>query len=339
MARWGCGPSSSIGPLAVSSARMRPGQRQSPGHQSVIGARDRATLCDRNWSPLWKPPPSAELEVAAAPAPDPRPSVSRASELSFQALPGSWKSSRPIEPAPRASPTRRFSARMSLQQAVMQCGALQQPSAIGGRQSAASTGAGCCRTLSPSRYGRRADCRNAGPGATWHQFAAADCAMCPCSHPTPCAAALRPAARLPRRRRHVAAAAAAADAPPRRVVVTGQGVVSSLGHSPEEFYMNLLAGRSGISMIEGWDTGGRWGRGWQCVHPPALWAAACCGSLLEADTSPAPARPGSRACPSWSCKPSPAARLACPSCLVTCPPPPCPPLPLQRTSARGLRGR
>lgn len=63
-------------------------------------------------------------------------------------------------------------------------------------------------------------------------------------------------ARLPRRQRRAtaAAAAAAADAPPRRVVVTGQGVVSSLGHSADEFYNNLLAGKSGISMIEGWDT-------------------------------------------------------------------------------------
>lgn len=39
-------------------------------------------------------------------------------------------------------------------------------------------------------------------------------------------------------------------------MVTGQGVVSSLGHNPDEFYMNLLAGKSGISMIDGWDTGG-----------------------------------------------------------------------------------
>ena len=54
----------------------------------------------------------------------------------------------------------------------------------------------------------------------------------------------------------MAAAAAAADGKPqRRVVVTGQGVVTSLGHTPEEFYNNLLAGKSGIGMIEGWDTG------------------------------------------------------------------------------------
>lgn len=69
-------------------------------------------------------------------------------------------------------------------------------------------------------------------------------------------ACLRPAAaRLSRRQRCVAAAAAAADGKPqRRVVVTGQGVVTSLGHTPEEFYNNLLAGKSGIGMIEGWDT-------------------------------------------------------------------------------------
>ncbi len=40
------------------------------------------------------------------------------------------------------------------------------------------------------------------------------------------------------------------DGPPRRVVITGMGVVSSLGHDHDEFYNNLLAGKSGISMIE-----------------------------------------------------------------------------------------
>lgn len=41
---------------------------------------------------------------------------------------------------------------------------------------------------------------------------------------------------------------------PRRVVVTGLGVVSSLGHDPDSFYNNLLAGKSGIAAIEGFDT-------------------------------------------------------------------------------------
>ncbi|MEO2192571.1 MAG: beta-ketoacyl-ACP synthase II, partial [bacterium] len=40
---------------------------------------------------------------------------------------------------------------------------------------------------------------------------------------------------------------------PRRVVITGHGVVSSLGHTSDEFYGNLLAGKSGISMIESFD--------------------------------------------------------------------------------------
>ncbi len=40
------------------------------------------------------------------------------------------------------------------------------------------------------------------------------------------------------------------EAAPRRVVVTGMGVVSPLGHTHTEFYDNLLAGKSGISMIE-----------------------------------------------------------------------------------------
>lgn len=42
----------------------------------------------------------------------------------------------------------------------------------------------------------------------------------------------------------------------RRVVVTGQGIVSCLGHDPETFYNNLLEGVSGISTIEGFSTEG-----------------------------------------------------------------------------------
>lgn len=37
---------------------------------------------------------------------------------------------------------------------------------------------------------------------------------------------------------------------PRRVVVTGMGVVSSLGHDADTFYENLLEGKSGVSEIE-----------------------------------------------------------------------------------------
>lgn len=40
---------------------------------------------------------------------------------------------------------------------------------------------------------------------------------------------------------------------PRRVVVTGMGVVSCLGHDPDTFYNNLLAGKSGITDIESFD--------------------------------------------------------------------------------------
>ena len=39
----------------------------------------------------------------------------------------------------------------------------------------------------------------------------------------------------------------------RRVVVTGMGVVTSLGHDPDVFYNNLLEGASGISEIETFD--------------------------------------------------------------------------------------
>lgn len=39
----------------------------------------------------------------------------------------------------------------------------------------------------------------------------------------------------------------------RRVVVTGLGVVSSLGQDVDEFYNNLLEGVSGISQIEAFD--------------------------------------------------------------------------------------
>lgn len=40
------------------------------------------------------------------------------------------------------------------------------------------------------------------------------------------------------------------EAKQRRVVVTGMGVVTSLGHDPDTFYKNLLEGVSGISEIE-----------------------------------------------------------------------------------------
>ena len=40
----------------------------------------------------------------------------------------------------------------------------------------------------------------------------------------------------------------------RRVVVTGLGVISSLGIGWEEFWGNLLAGKSGISRITAFDT-------------------------------------------------------------------------------------
>ncbi len=42
----------------------------------------------------------------------------------------------------------------------------------------------------------------------------------------------------------------------RRVVVTGLGVVSSIGIGWEEFWKNLLAGKSGISRLENFDTSG-----------------------------------------------------------------------------------
>uniref|UniRef100_A0A0E0GNX1 beta-ketoacyl-[acyl-carrier-protein] synthase I n=1 Tax=Oryza nivara TaxID=4536 RepID=A0A0E0GNX1_ORYNI len=43
------------------------------------------------------------------------------------------------------------------------------------------------------------------------------------------------------------------DIKQRRVVVTGMGVVTPLGHDPDEFYNNLLQGVSGISEIEAFD--------------------------------------------------------------------------------------
>lgn len=42
----------------------------------------------------------------------------------------------------------------------------------------------------------------------------------------------------------------------RRVVITGLGVVSSVGQTHDEFYNNLLAGKSGISQIDDFDTEG-----------------------------------------------------------------------------------
>ncbi|GJN31725.1 hypothetical protein PR202_gb20159 [Eleusine coracana subsp. coracana] len=43
------------------------------------------------------------------------------------------------------------------------------------------------------------------------------------------------------------------DVKQRRVVVTGMGVVTPLGHDPDEFYSNLLQGLSGISGIQAFD--------------------------------------------------------------------------------------
>ena len=40
----------------------------------------------------------------------------------------------------------------------------------------------------------------------------------------------------------------------RRVVVTGMGVVSPLGHTPEQMFENLVAGKSGISRFEAFDS-------------------------------------------------------------------------------------
>ncbi|MEO7425798.1 MAG: beta-ketoacyl synthase N-terminal-like domain-containing protein, partial [Fibrobacteria bacterium] len=40
----------------------------------------------------------------------------------------------------------------------------------------------------------------------------------------------------------------------REVVITGMGVTSPLGHTPEIFFANLLEGRSGISNITRFDT-------------------------------------------------------------------------------------
>lgn len=40
----------------------------------------------------------------------------------------------------------------------------------------------------------------------------------------------------------------------REVVITGMGIASCLGHTPEEYFANLLAGRSGVSNITRFDT-------------------------------------------------------------------------------------
>lgn len=42
----------------------------------------------------------------------------------------------------------------------------------------------------------------------------------------------------------------------KRVVITGMGVVSPLGHDPDTLYEALLEGKSGIGLIESFDTGG-----------------------------------------------------------------------------------
>src|SRR4051794_27441517 len=38
-----------------------------------------------------------------------------------------------------------------------------------------------------------------------------------------------------------------------RVVITGVGIISAMGRSVEEYWENLVNGRSGVSLIEGYD--------------------------------------------------------------------------------------
>ena len=40
----------------------------------------------------------------------------------------------------------------------------------------------------------------------------------------------------------------------RRVVITGLGVITSLGETADEMWENVCAGKSGISTIRRWDT-------------------------------------------------------------------------------------
>eukprot|EP00879_Flechtneria_rotunda_P028091 GHRR01030169.1.p1 GENE.GHRR01030169.1~~GHRR01030169.1.p1 ORF type:complete len:211 (+),score=59.76 GHRR01030169.1:254-886(+) len=56
--------------------------------------------------------------------------------------------------------------------------------------------------------------------------------------------------------RVIAQAHANQDGISRRVVVTGMGLVSPLGHEVDEFYNNLLEGRSGVTEISTFDTSG-----------------------------------------------------------------------------------
>ena len=42
----------------------------------------------------------------------------------------------------------------------------------------------------------------------------------------------------------------------KRVVLTGLGVVSSIGIGKEEFWASAIAGKSGISRVESFDTAG-----------------------------------------------------------------------------------
>ena len=65
----------------------------------------------------------------------------------------------------------------------------------------------------------------------------------------PCPGALR------RRSRRAALSVSASAAPPKkRIVITGLGVASVFGNDPVAFYDALLAGKSGISLIDRFDT-------------------------------------------------------------------------------------
>ncbi len=69
------------------------------------------------------------------------------------------------------------------------------------------------------------------------------------------AVAAAPAARAHGRARLAVRAAVARETDPKkRIVITGMGLASVFGNDPDVFYNKLLAGESGISMIERFDT-------------------------------------------------------------------------------------
>ena len=113
-------------------------------------------------------------------------------------------------------------------------------------------------------------------------------------------AARAPAAAVSHGRRSlvVRAAVARETDPKKRIVITGMGLCSVFGNDPDTFYEKLLAGTSGISMIDRFDTSDYPTRfagqikNFRRVRVAGLLAAGACAAAAVAARAELSANPG-----------------------------------------------